>query len=720
MKKFLLTMVCAAATLMSSATSWTLDFSSEAVSSALPTKENATSTSTVYTVDGIGSITLRNAYYNSSSKALFLTGKSVADSVKGSITLPAMDFAATKVVVKTPTGSGISTNAQVTLYANEEVVSTIKLEATGTEFTFTLPDALQAAGTIYRLASAAGVSYNAQIAAVTVADADGTEGGETEPEPVTYPTASSLSAWLEAMPATNTQITDPVTVFYQSGANLYITDGSAFALVYGSLGKTYTNGNQLTGIAGLYKTYNDQPELIPVVDTFGDAADGEAVQPVVATSTYITADHISEYVTLKNGSIAADSTSTLIATDAAGSFVVYNKFKTAGIQDGTNYSEMTGIIGINKGTVQFYPVTIAVKYDAQGDGLDKTTAYTVADVKSGIITDSETKFWVKGYIVGAVNGQSLTSNAAFGPDSTYTVASNILIADAADETSTDNVIPVQLPTGDVRTALNLVDNAGNMGKEVWLYGNVTTYFSVVGLKSVTKYSWTDQAEVVTYPTVETLTDWIDEQPAAATQITGTVTAVYQNGKDLFITDGSNALLVYGSLDKTYSNGDQLTGIAGYYSVYNSMPEFIPVADTFADADAGTPVEPEVVNTTFFNGANVAKYVTLKGATITSVTEDATTTVTASDDNGSVRVYNRYSLEIPDTEAAQDITGFVYAYGTYMQFVPVAFAENPDASSLTEVSAAAERNAEIFDLMGRRVANAARGFYIIGGKKVLVK
>jgi hypothetical protein len=46
---------------------------------------------------------------------------------------------------------------------------------------------------------------------------------------------------------------------------------------------------------------------------------------------------------------------------------------------------------------------------------------------------------------------------------------------------------VQLPYGDVRTALNLQDNPDNFGKEVYLKGDILKYSGVPGLKNTSDY-----------------------------------------------------------------------------------------------------------------------------------------------------------------------------------------------------------------------------------------
>ena len=89
--------------------------------------------------------------------------------------------------------------------------------------------------------------------------------------------------------------------------------------------------------------------------------------------------------------------------------------------------------------------------------------------------------WVKGYIVGYVSGTSIASGAKFGiPEQAET---EVLIADSPDETDYKQCIPVQLPSGAVRTGLELFAHQNYYKKSVTLYGQLTTYFGVLGVKS---------------------------------------------------------------------------------------------------------------------------------------------------------------------------------------------------------------------------------------------
>ena len=108
--------------------------------------------------------------------------------------------------------------------------------------------------------------------------------------------------------------------------------------------------------------------------------------------------------------------------------------------------------------------------------------------------DGQQKVWVKGYIVGYVEGQAYATGAHFDADGCET-KTNLLLATNYNETNVENCIPVQLPNGDVRNDLNLQDHPDNLGKEVKLYGYVLKYFSVPGFKNVTAYEFTGNTSV---------------------------------------------------------------------------------------------------------------------------------------------------------------------------------------------------------------------------------
>lgn len=133
----------------------------------------------------------------------------------------------------------------------------------------------------------------------------------------------------------------------------------------------------------------------------------------------------------------------------------------------------------------------AEKFEPTGDGTEENP-FTVADViginpkNASANEDYPDKYWIKGYIAGACNGQ-VFADGIIGTTEGITSATNIILAPAENTTEIAECVPVQLPSGSVRTALNLVDNPSNLGKEVLIYGNIYMYFNVAGVKNVTEY-----------------------------------------------------------------------------------------------------------------------------------------------------------------------------------------------------------------------------------------
>lgn len=121
------------------------------------------------------------------------------------------------------------------------------------------------------------------------------------------------------------------------------------------------------------------------------------------------------------------------------------------------------------------------------------------NVSKALLIQDGSSAWVKGYIVGQVAGSDITAESQFDAPfvgATYddgtvaTEGTNILIAASPNESSHSACLVVQLPSNKVapgiRSALELVNHPENDGKEVELYGVLTKYFGVAGLKETSK------------------------------------------------------------------------------------------------------------------------------------------------------------------------------------------------------------------------------------------
>lgn len=90
--------------------------------------------------------------------------------------------------------------------------------------------------------------------------------------------------------------------------------------------------------------------------------------------------------------------------------------------------------------------------------------------------------WAEGYLVGYYKDYA----AHFTAEGAQ--AANILLAATATASTKEECICIQLVNGsDVRKALNLIDNPGNLGKKVSVRGDVMKYNSLPGIKNTDAY-----------------------------------------------------------------------------------------------------------------------------------------------------------------------------------------------------------------------------------------
>ncbi len=183
----------------------------------------------------------------------------------------------------------------------------------------------------------------------------------------------------------------------------------------------------------------------------------------------------------------------------------YAAFADESIPNGSG--SLVAIVGQYRNDVQLYIRTVEEvemdneRFDGSGGG-DTQGSGTFDDpynVASGITNQDENNVWVEGYLVGVYETQDASGNdlSEFEPSFTapFNTNTNVIIADNEDETNIANCVVVQLPAGDIRNAVNLADNSGNLGKSIKFLGNLTAYFGESGLKSVTGY-WMDDDGII--------------------------------------------------------------------------------------------------------------------------------------------------------------------------------------------------------------------------------
>ena len=157
-----------------------------------------------------------------------------------------------------------------------------------------------------------------------------------------------------------------------------------------------------------------------------------------------------------------------------------------------------------------------------------------------------------------------------------------------------------------------------------------------------------------------------------------VTAVYHNGKQLYIKDvNDDFMLVYGSLSNTYNNGDVLNDIAGNWTVHNGLTEIIPVVATFGEATPGTPVQPVLIPIEEIDQSLIHHYLRIENCTLDSIAGSNGRNFTLTDETGNMIMRTNFSGisvgEDFDFDATYNVEGFLAYYESgetqQLQFYP---------------------------------------------------
>ncbi len=128
----------------------------------------------------------------------------------------------------------------------------------------------------------------------------------------------------------------------------------------------------------------------------------------------------------------------------------------------------------------------------EGDG----TFEDPYNIAYAIANNTGSNMWVEGTIVGVMETTDDPFTPSFEPP--FETPTNLIIADDPDETSLGSVLIVQLPFGDIRDELNLVDNQELHGVTAKLLGDLELYFGQPGMLNTAGY-WIDGDGIV--PTV---------------------------------------------------------------------------------------------------------------------------------------------------------------------------------------------------------------------------
>lgn len=353
-------------------------------------------------------------------------------------------------------------------------------------FTFTLDAATEIAVNIMNNKNGKGASFLVDDVTLVAGESEGSEDGGEEPE---QPTEVSTIAEVLAAGAGDAAVKGTVIATYARG--FLVNDGTGTILVYLGSDKGHTEGDVVT-VSGATSLYGGllQFGAGSSVEKSGTAS---VSHPTPATMTGADLDTYLESPVIKyveyTGTLNINNNYYNINVEGTTTAIGSIQYPKEGIVNATSGAvvKVTGYtIGASSGK---YVNTMAVKVEVEEGGdtqPDEPVVGSVSDALAAYVDGKQIQATVTGYIVGAVNG-AVETGCEFGSTE---VATNILIADNADESDYTKCLIIQLPKGDIRSALNLADNADNYKKQIKISGSLETYFKTAGLKSVTEYEFT--------------------------------------------------------------------------------------------------------------------------------------------------------------------------------------------------------------------------------------
>ena len=168
---------------------------------------------------------------------------------------------------------------------------------------------------------------------------------------------------------------------------------------------------------------------------------------------------------------------------------------------------------------------------------------------------------------------------------------------------------------------------------------------------------------ISIPEVSNIESFINSRPDATTAIQAEATVVYQSPSNsdykwLFIKDNTEWLCVSGNTYRTYSPGDILPGgFQGSYIAFgDDTPQLTNPRDFKASTRKGNEIAPIPVQISNLSSSPLNALVSIDGATINSVADNATNYTCTVDGQG-ITLRNLFKIYIsPGTE--RTVTGFL--------------------------------------------------------------
>lgn len=161
--------------------------------------------------------------------------------------------------------------------------------------------------------------------------------------------------------------------------------------------------------------------------------------------------------------------------------------------------------------------------------------------------------------------------------------------------------------------------------------------------------------------------------STSTTINVPVTVAYRSGNYMYVTDGSDYLLAFGSNNGAAKTGDVLASITGTYALYAGAPQ-MATSTIGAVTARGVTVEPNAFSIADAKTTQLNSYVKLTGVDINA------TAKTMTQGTNTIALYNRFNITIEDGKNFT-VTGILTSYNGTLQIQPISIAGGEETPSV---------------------------------------
>ena len=503
---------------------------------------------------------------------------------------------------------------------------------------------------------------------------------------------ANIAAFYNKAKGDEVEFVNPVTVYYANGSNVLVADGTGYMLIYGSLtASDLTNGTVLKGLKGTAGAYGGVAQLTGA--SFTESENGTALVPEEVTVAGLgdVNPYPYHFVKLTNVGFTLDEgkTKNYTLTDGDATFAAYDQFKAnlnasnavVITPDASKKYDIVGVTGEFNGTKQFQ----FFSFD------ENVPAGTVA---TPTITPNGGTFYR-------------------GLDAPVHVTISCATEGA--------VITYALEDGGAHLAYH------EGGFDI---SESCTVYAVATLGDKTSAMATAEFVIEDLPGIDNISAFYELETGAAASFKSPMTVVYQNGKNLITMDATGYMLTFGSLGKTYNQGDVIpAGVKGTVAEYNGNKQLTPDVASFADATETQTVTPTLIEAGDLETLVPYPYhfVTLKNVNITSA---SARNYTISDASGECAGYDQYYINYdstnkvnivePDASKKYDVVGIASAYNGAKQILLISYTE-AGATGVDAVNAAATTVVAEYGTINITTPAAARALVVnVAGQVVVDK